>query len=74
MAPGDLYSRPVAPLRLRPGRAGLVSAALLLLVAVAPGCSRDAAPSGDSGKNAQVSSAERSPAFRNLGKRAESQL
>jgi len=51
-----------------------VSAALLLLVAVAPGCSRDAAPSGDSGKSAQVSSAERSPAFRNLGKRAESQL
>jgi hypothetical protein len=54
--------------------AGLMCAALLLPMIIATGCSRDSAPSADGTGNGQISGAEPSPAFRNLGKRAESQL
>ena len=74
MAPGKLPPR-FAPRRLQqPAPAGLMCAALLLPVIIATGCSRDSAPSADGGRSAQISRAEPSPAFRNLGKRAESQL
>jgi hypothetical protein len=54
--------------------AGLMCAALLLPMIIATGCNRDSTPSADGGGSAQLSRAEPSPAFRNLGKRAEGQL
>jgi hypothetical protein len=74
MALGDLCSEPVVRDRLHAAQVRLACVALLLPAIIAIGCHRDSAPSAKGGSPAQISRAKRSAAFRNLGKRAESQL